>query len=124
MAENQDDIFEQFKEFLAAKRQEDADASQNDDYEVEVFDEKGRGARLRRSHARPFLNSLGIDLPETEEEEGEGDTKGPKKPVTPKKSTGSQRESVARKYFVKKTTLWQDYRRVIFLMQRRYIKPS
>lgn len=104
MAENQDDIFEQFKEFLQAKRQEDADASASDDYEVEVFDEKGRGARLRRSHAKPFLNSLGIDLDPETEEEGEGETKGPKRPVTPKQSKGPARESVTRKYFVKKAT--------------------
>ena len=100
MAENTDDIFDQFKEFLAAKAASDAEESAADDYEVEVFDEKGRGARLRRSHAKPFLNSLGIDIdPDPEPTENEGDGKK-KKPATPRQSTGSQ--SVSRKYFARK----------------------
>lgn len=101
MADNQDDIFEQFKEFLAAKSAADAENAADEDYEIEIFDEKGRGARLKRSHAKSFLNTLGIDLdpepPESDNKSGDGKTRAPAKP---RASSGSQ--SVTRKYFAKK----------------------
>ena len=102
MAENTDDIFDQFKEFLAAKAVSDAEESSAEDYEVEVFDERGRGARLRRSHAKPFLQSLGIDLDPDPGPETDTDGIKGKKPIKPKTSTGSQ--SISRKYFAKKVT--------------------
>jgi len=112
MADKDDDILTQFQEFLTAKReQENADAQAQDD-EVEIWNEKGQGARVRRSVAKPFLQSLGIDLdPPASDDgsdsgsgdgDGKGQSKGPGKgrSAPPKQSATS---SVARKYFVKAT---------------------
>jgi hypothetical protein len=96
VADNQDDIFEQFKEFLAAKSAADAENAADEDYEIEIFDEKGRGARLKRSHAKSFLNTLGIDL---DPEPDPTDPPKDRKPAKPRESTGSK--SVTRKYFTK-----------------------
>src|ERR1700756_4220744 len=75
MADNDSDILTQFQEFLAAKQQKDAEDAQAEDFEVEIWDEKGRGVRTRRSHAKPFLQSLGIDV-DAEPDEGSTDDKG------------------------------------------------
>lgn len=109
MADNNEDLMAEFQEFLTAKREREAANAQEEDYEVEVWNEKGQGARLRRSHAKPFLQSLGIDVdpPESGTDSGEsGDGKSGNKPKGNRQSTGSQSnatgsQSVARKYFVK-----------------------
>jgi hypothetical protein len=95
MADSQTDLMAEFQEFLTAKAEKEKEAAAADDYEVEVWDEKGRGARVKRSHAKPFLQSLGIDLdPEDPPEAGDGDSKSKPKGKT------SQSQNVARKYFV------------------------
>jgi hypothetical protein len=94
MADNQTDLMAEFQEFLAAKAEKEKETAAADDYEVEVWDEQGRGARVKRSHAKPFLQSLGIDLdPEETPEAGSGDKPKPK-------GKTAQSQSVARRYFV------------------------
>lgn len=104
VSETDDDIFEQFKEFLQAKRDADQQETADSDYEIEIFDEKGRGARLKRSHAKPFLQSLGIDL--DPEPPADTDTEGKSKRNPPKArpTNAGNTPTVARKYFAKKVT--------------------
>jgi hypothetical protein len=94
MADNPNDLMAEFQEFLTAKAEKEKEESAADDYDVEVWDEKGRGARVRRSHAKPFLQTLGIDLdaPEEKPEAGKDDKSKPK-------GKTAQSQSVARKYF-------------------------
>lgn len=74
MADDNSGLMKEFEEFLSAKRQKEQEEADSEDYEIEVWDKDGRGARIRRSHAKPFLQSLGIDLdPDTS---GENDDKG------------------------------------------------
>jgi hypothetical protein len=110
MADDKSSILDEFAEFLTAREEAAKNAQEDDDYEVEVWNEKGQGARLRRSHAKPFLQSLGIDVdPEPDSDSGksgDGDagTKGKTNKRTP--SSGSNAASagnVARRYFVKAT---------------------
>lgn len=109
MADNNDDILSQFAEFMEAKKQSEAENAASEDYDVEIWDEKGRGARVKRSHAKPFLQSLGIDLdPDPEPDNSGGDGKansGTKSTGKTNKSSGNSAPTsgVARKYFVKPT---------------------
>lgn len=95
MADDTNDLMAQFQEFLAAKAEKDQAEAAADDYEVEVWNEKGQGARLRRSHAKPFLQSLGIDVDEPTPETPEAGDGGKPKP----KGKTAQSQTVARKYF-------------------------
>jgi hypothetical protein len=110
--ENEPTILDEFAQFLQAREESQRNASAEDDYEVEVWNEKGQGARLRRSHAKPFLQSLGIDVdpdpdPESNSgDKGDGGTKAKPTSNRQSKGTGSNAtgtQSVARKYFVKKS---------------------
>lgn len=108
-----EDILQQFKEFLDAKAANEKEAAASEDFDVEIWDEKGRGVRTKRSHAKPFLQSLGLDV-DDETGGGEGDNSGDndadKSDATgSKKSPGKQSKnvassSVARKYFAAKPT--------------------
>lgn len=101
--DNNSNLMAEFEEFLNAKREKEAQQNADDDYDVEVWDEKGRGARVRRSHAKPFLQSLGIDLdPETDDSSDDNDGKTSKpRQSTGKQSTSNSSSGVARKYFTK-----------------------
>lgn len=94
------DILAEFAEFMKAKKESENQEAQAEDFDVEIWDEKGRGARVKRSAAKPFLQSLGIDLdPEPTTDDGDDGTSGKTvKPKTPPKGPNS---STARKYFVK-----------------------
>lgn len=94
MADNSDDLMAQFQEFLNAKAEKEKEDAANDDYDVEIWDETGKGARVKRSHAKPFLQTLGIDLDKPKEptEDDKGDKPKPK-------GKTAQSQSVARKYF-------------------------
>jgi hypothetical protein len=94
-----DDLMAEFAEFLEAKRAKEQEANEAEDFDVEIWDEKGRGVRTRRSHAKPFLQSLGIDVdsPSADGTSDDGDEgKGPKKP---RKTPPKQSTSTVRKYF-------------------------
>jgi len=105
MADDKSDLFKEFEEFLAAKKDKEDAEKAEEDFEVEIWDEKGRGIRTRRSHAKPFLQSLGIDLDTPTDDgnsgndgdKGKGDTKG----HGPNKAKPAGTSSVARKYFVR-----------------------
>lgn len=111
MADDNSGLMAEFEEFLNAKREKEAQNAQDEDYDVEVWDEKGRGARVRRSHAKPFLQSLGIDLdPESDGDSGDndggnsgGNSSGGNRRSTGKQSSSNASGGVARKYFVKQT---------------------
>lgn len=101
-----DDILKEFADFLEAKKASEQEAADSEDFDVEIWDEKGRGVRTKRSHAKPFLQSLGIDLDSSDESVGtddgndgdKGDKKGPRSPKNPPAST----QSTVRKYFAGK----------------------
>jgi hypothetical protein len=108
MPDKEPDILAQFAEFLEAKKEHEKEAAASEDFEVEIWDEKGKGVRTKRSHAKPFLQSLGLDLDdESSGDEGDnrGDNEGDKsKSTSSRKSTGKQSTNVAaggvaRKYF-------------------------
>jgi hypothetical protein len=110
MADDNSGLMAEFEEFLNAKAQKQAESDASEDYDVEVWDEKGRGARVRRSHAKPFLQSMGIDLdPESDGDDSDNDgsgkggstSKGNQRP-TGKQSASNASGGVARKYFVSK----------------------
>lgn len=60
MADEQD-LLKEFTEFMASKQAAEAESSANEE-EVEVWDKDGNGARIKFSHAKPFLQKLGIAL--------------------------------------------------------------
>jgi hypothetical protein len=97
------DILKQFQEFLTAKAESEAAENADEDFEVEIWDKEGNGVRTRRSHAKPLLQKLGLDLdPEPSTEGGEGDGKKPGKKPAAAKQAGSQASGgVARRYFTK-----------------------
>jgi hypothetical protein len=99
---NNDELMSEFAEFLEAKRAKEKETAESEDFEVEIWDEKGRGVRTRRSHAKPFLNSLGIDIdpPANGGTNDVGDQTKTKKTNT-RKATPAQAQSV-RKYFTGK----------------------
>lgn len=109
MADDNSGLMAEFEEFLNAKREKEAESQNDEDYDVEIWDESGKGARVRRSHAKPFLQSLGIDLdPESGGSDGDngGDGKGGNPSKSGRQSSGKQSANaqtggVARKYFVK-----------------------
>ncbi len=109
MADDNSGLMAEFEEFLNAKREKEAQSAQDEDYDVEVWDEKGRGARVRRSHAKPFLQTLGIDLdPETGGDDGDqggdgksGNTSKGNRQSSGRQSSDAQTGGVARRYFVK-----------------------
>jgi hypothetical protein len=109
MADNEADILAQFQEFLAAKQAKETEDAEKEDFDIEIWNEKGEGVRTRRSHAKDFLAKFGLDV-DAEPSEGSGDNQGdggPKtEPKTGRQSTGKTSNaggtpSVARKYFVK-----------------------
>jgi hypothetical protein len=111
MADDNSGLMAEFEEFLNAKREKEQSEADSEDYDVEIWDEKGRGARVRRSHAKPFLQSLGIDIdPKPDGKDGDKgkDDKGGDSSKSNRTSTGRQSSSNAaggstgvRKYFTK-----------------------
>lgn len=106
MADENADLMAEFQDFLTQKRQAEKDEQSAEDFEVEIWDKDGRGVRTKRSHAKPFLQSLGIDLdPDPESDKGnDPESDGKSKPKGTNKPTGSQRNatgatSTVRKYF-------------------------
>jgi hypothetical protein len=96
---NNDELMSEFAEFLEAKRAKEKESAEAEDFEVEIWDEKGRGVRTRRSHAKPFLQSLGIDVdPPAKGDSNDGGDEGKTRKTNPRKTTQPQANSV-RKYF-------------------------
>lgn len=106
MADNEPGILDEFAEFLKAKEEAAKNAQAESDDEVEVWDEKGRGARVKRSLAKPFLQSLGIDLDTEPNGDDKGDGGNPPKSSSNRQSKGKTSNAastgnVARRYFTK-----------------------
>lgn len=100
-----ENLLAEFEEFLTAKRESEKNEQQAEDFEVEIWDEKGRGVRTKRSHAKPFLQSLGIDIdPDVETNEGnsgESKEKGNKSKPRSAGNSPAGSASTVRKYFTK-----------------------
>lgn len=103
MAELDEGLFKEFQEFMTAKQEAEAQNAADDD-EVEIWNEKGQGARVRRSVAKPFLQSLGIDMdPDPSESNDPRDNKQTSKtPPKGRQASSQPANGLARKYFVKK----------------------
>jgi hypothetical protein len=102
MADDNSSILGEFEEFLKAKQAAAAETDADEDYDVEIWDETGKGARVKRSHAKTFLQQFGIDLdPETEDDKTDKTKTKPKGSGKPAPATPTA--GVARKYFVKPT---------------------
>lgn len=110
MSDNED-LMAEFQEFLTQKRANEDAEKESEDFEVEIWDEKGRGVRTRRSHAKPFLQSLGIDIdstPDGKDGDKDGNDKGGDsgksgRKSSGKQSSGTQTSGTVRKYFTKPT---------------------
>lgn len=95
-------IMKEFEEFLTQKAAAEKSAKDDEDYDVEIWNKEGAGARVKRSHAKPFLQSLGLDL-----DSDEGNSKpesGDAEPKAARKSTGTgstkpAQSTSVRKYF-------------------------
>jgi len=90
------------KNQLAAlqKKAEEPDA---DDYDIEIWDETGAGARIPYHKGRSWLNRFGIDLPEQPEGDAEGDQDQAQGKPRSKRQGGAagQPDGHAAKYFGK-----------------------
>lgn len=104
MADDNSNLMAEFEEFLNAKRDKESSEAADEDYDVEIWDEKGRGARVRRSHAKPFLQSLGIDVdaPSGDTNNSSDNAGGDKTPKSSRKSTPPANNSSVRRYFAPK----------------------
>lgn len=101
-ADNNNELMAEFAEFLEAKRASEQESAEAEDFDVEIWDEKGRGVRTKRSHAKPFLQSLGIDLPpESGTDKTDDGDKSKNSKTSPRKAKPS--ESTVRKYFTAKS---------------------
>lgn len=98
MADDNSGLMAEFEEFLAAKKEKETSDAAEEDFEVELFDKEGNGVRTRRSHAKPFLQRLGIDVDPEPEPEPDAD-KGKKAPPKGKTTKSQPASGVARKYF-------------------------
>jgi hypothetical protein len=100
--DNNDELMSEFAEFLEAKRAKEKETADAEDFDVEIWDEKGRGVRTRRSHAKPFLNSLGTDVdPPADGGTNDGGDQTKTKKTTTRKAAPAQSNTV-RKYFTGK----------------------
>jgi hypothetical protein len=99
VANDDNDILAEFAEFMKAKKESENQEAASEDHDVEIWDEKGRGARVKRSMAKPFLQSLGIDIDPEPADDTDGGTSGTK--AKPKPGPKGPTNSTARKYFVK-----------------------
>jgi hypothetical protein len=99
-ASNNEDLMAEFAEFLEAKRASEQETKDSEDFDVEIWDEKGRGVRTKRSHAKPFLQSLGIDVDPPKNDGVDDDKDGTKNKST--KRTATPPKSTVQKYFTAK----------------------
>jgi hypothetical protein len=92
-----EDLFAEFQEFLTAKKEAEAQENAEEDFDVEIWGPDGSGVRTRRSHAKPLLQKLGLDVdPPTDPPDNDGGKpKGKKINPAPTAAT----TSTARKYF-------------------------
>lgn len=91
-------LSEEEKAQLDALIAKDKEEPPEDEY-IEIWDESGKGAKVKRSSAKSWLNQFGIDVDEAAPEEGDAkDTKGSKPAKTAKRDTPTS-EGTATRYF-------------------------
>jgi hypothetical protein len=73
------------KKHLEALQAKENEPEPDDEY-IEIWDDKGAGAKVKRSSAKPWLNKFGIDI---DESAPETETEG-----KPEKKSGSKRPPV------------------------------
>lgn len=102
------DILAEFQEFLTQREANAKADADNEDEEIELWNEKGQGGRVRRSRAPSFARALGIDWFDeptgTEGDNNSDNDQDKSKPKPGKTATGKQSSNVAsggvaRKYF-------------------------
>lgn len=102
MPEVDKSMFDEFAAWLESKHAAERD-NEDDNEEVEIWDKDGRGARVKKRDAKPFLQSLGLmPDPETESSEDDKDKdKGKTRPTG--RTTPATTQSTVKKYFTKTT---------------------
>jgi hypothetical protein len=96
-------MFDEFAAWLESKRAAEAENDDGDE-EVEIWNEKGAGARVKKRDAKPFLQSLGLlPDPEPESTDTDNDKKDGSKsrPTGRTSQTAGAQQSTVRKYFTK-----------------------
>ena len=86
---------------LKALQDKENEPEQDEEF-IEIWDETGAGAKVKRSSAKPWLNKFGIDV-EKDTAEGEGEGK-PEKKTGPKRPVSQGNVTHAAKYFGNKQT--------------------
>lgn len=71
----------------------------DEDFDIEIWDDTGAGAKVPYSKGRTWLNRFGIDLP-TEAPESEPEPEGKPAPKA-RKQPGPQTSNVTQRYFGK-----------------------
>jgi hypothetical protein len=89
------------KQQLAALQAKEHEPESDDEF-IEIWDDTGAGAKVKRSSAKSWLNKFGIDLDEITPEEGTEDK--PVKKVSSKRSVSDGNVTHASKYFGNKNT--------------------
>lgn len=106
MSDDNSELMAEFEEFLKAKKDKESKDRAAEDFDVEIWDETGKGVRTKRSHAKPFLQQLGLDVdPASDDKSGDSkDDNGgnsTRKPPVKKQSSNSTSSGVATKYFTR-----------------------
>ena len=93
-------------QIAALQAEADSMGDEDNDYEVEIWNEKGEGARVPHAQGRNWLAAKFPELfpPETDPgtEEGETDPKGKPGKTPAKAPPGASRSNAATKYFGKR----------------------
>ena len=104
MPEVDKSMFDEFAAWLESKHAAEAD-NEADNEEVEIWDKDGRGARVKKRDAKPFLQSLGLmpdPEPEKTDDDDKGKDKGKSRPAGRTSQTAATAgQSTVRKYFSK-----------------------
>lgn len=97
---NNDELMAEFAQFLEQKRANEKKQAEEEDFDIEIWGPDGSGVRTKRSHAKPFLNKLGIDVdaPPADGADDSGN-KGKSTSKTTPKTSAKGPESTVRKYF-------------------------
>lgn len=107
MSDDNSELMAEFEEFLKAKKDKENKDRAAEDFDVEIWDETGKGVRTKRSHAKPFLQQLGLDVDPPSSDDKSGDSKddnggnNTRKSPVKKQSSNSTSSGVATKYFTR-----------------------
>lgn len=91
----------QFEEFLKEKNAKEQAEKDEEDFEIEIGDKDGNFVRTRRSHAKPFLQRMGLDL-DPESTDGSDKNDGGDKNKGTRKPRQTAAPTTVKKYFSSK----------------------